>query len=36
MTFTIVFQSIFKNLAYMLAFEPCAVWKRDTQSETAL
>lgn len=32
MTFTIVFQSISYNLAYMLAFEPCPVWKKDLDS----
>lgn len=30
MTFTLVFKSISNNLAYMLAFEPCPIWKRDS------
>lgn len=36
MTFTIVFQSITNNLAYMLAFEPCPVWKKASDSEPFL
>lgn len=30
MTFTVVFKSISRNLSYMLAFEPCPIWKRDS------
>lgn len=33
MTFTIVFQSITENITYMLAFEPCPVWKKNRQIE---
>ena len=31
MTFTVVFQSTVKNLSYMLAFEPCPIWKKRNE-----